>query len=97
MEYFENVGGAVAQLSRTKLSGPASGTVWRGEYYNNKSVSGLPALVRNDSHVDFRWGNGSPAPGIKADKFSVLWTRDLYLTPGRYRFTAYTDDGVGCG
>jgi len=94
MEYFENVGGAVAQLSRTKLSGPASGTVWRGEYFNNKNLSGTPALVRDDNHVDFRWGNGSPAPGINADKFSVRWTRDLYLTPGRYRFTAFTDDGV---
>ncbi len=94
MEYFENVGGAVAQLSRTKLSGPSSGTVWRGEYFNNKNLSGNPALVRNDSHVDFSWGNGSPAPGINPDKFSVRWTRDIYLTPGLYRFTAFTDDGV---
>ena len=94
MEYFENVGGAVARLSRTKLSGQASGTVWRGEYFNNKNLSGAPALVRDDNHIDFNWGNDSPAPSLNADKFSVRWTRDLYLTPGRYRFTAFTDDGV---
>lgn len=94
MEYFENVGGAVAQLSRTKLSGPASGSAWRGEYFNNTNLSGSPVLVRNDNHIDFSWGNGSPAAGINADKFSVRWTRDLNLTPGRYRFTAVTDDGV---
>ncbi len=94
MEYYEGVGGAVARLGRARLSGPNSGTVWRGEYFNNKDLSGTPALVRNDSHIDFKWGNGSPGPGINADKFSVRWTRELYLTPGRYRFTATTDDGV---
>ena len=33
-------------------------------------------------------------PAINADNFSVRWTRNLYLSPGRYRFTANTDDGV---
>ncbi|MCB9419020.1 MAG: SH3 domain-containing protein [Ardenticatenaceae bacterium] len=94
MEYYERVGGAEAHLSYTKISGGDTTTTWRGEYYNNKNLSGTPTLVRNDAHIDFDWGNGSPASGINTDNFSVRWTRTIYLTAGRYRFTANTDDGV---
>ena len=94
MEYYERVGGAEAHLSRTKISGGDTVTRWRGDYYNNKNLSGTPALVRDDAHIDFNWGNGSPASGISADNFSVRWTRTIYFSPGRYRFTANTDDGV---
>ena len=94
MEYYEHGGGAVAKLSRTKLGGTPSISDWRGEYFNNKDLSGTPALVRNDASIDFNWGNGSPGAGINSDKFSVRWTRTVNLTPGRYRFTAVTDDGV---
>lgn len=94
MEYFENVGGAVVSLSRTKVAGPTGSNSWRGEYFNNKNLTGTPALVRDDANIDFNWGSGSPAAGINSDNFSVRWTRNLYLSPGRYRFTANTDDGV---
>ena len=94
MEYYENAGGAVARLSRTKVAGPTGDNSWRGEYFNNKNLSGASTLVRNDANIDFNWGSGSPAAGINADNFSVRWTRNLYLSPGRYRFTANTDDGA---
>jgi uncharacterized protein YraI len=94
MEYYERVGGAEAHLSYTKISGSGTIDQWRGEYYNNKNLSGTPALVRNDAHIDFNWGSGSPASGINSDNFSVRWTRTIYFSPGRYRFTANTDDGV---
>lgn len=94
MEYYENTGGAVARLERARLGGAPGETFWRGEYFNNRNLSGTPALVRNDGSIDFNWGNGSPAPSINSDQFSVRWTRTINLTPGRYRFTAITDDGV---
>jgi uncharacterized protein YraI len=94
MEYYEHVGGAEARLFRTKVAGLPGVTQWRGEYFNNTNLSGSPALVRNDAHIDFKWGNGSPASGINADNFSARWTRTIYFNPGRYRFTANTDDGV---
>ena len=94
MEYYEHVGGAFARLERLQLSDSTSGGSWRGEYFNNKQLSGSPALVRNDSNINFDWGNGSPASGVNADNFSVRWTRSMDLAPGRYRFTAVTDDGV---
>jgi SH3-like domain-containing protein len=94
MEYYEGAGGAEAHLTRVKVAGGNDITQWQGEYYNNKNLLGTPALVRNDAHIDFNWGNGSPGTGIDTDKFSVRWTRTIYFTPGRYRFTANTDDGV---
>lgn len=94
MEYYEGVGGALARLDRTKVAGPTGDDSWRGEYFNNKNLTGSPTLVRNDSSIAFNWGNGSPAATINADSFSVRWTRSLTLSPGLYRFTANTDDGV---
>lgn len=91
VEFYENTGDAVARLSWAPIS---TITNWRGEYFNNKTLSGSPALVRDDAQINFRWGAGSPAPGtIGADGFSVRWTRSLNLTAGSYRFSMTVDDG----
>ena len=104
VEYYESFGGAVARVSWT-LGGtppppppppppPGYGN-WRGEYFNNKSLSGTPALVRNEPQIRFNWGTGSPAPGwVDADGFSVRWSRSLALPAGNYRFTMTVDDGA---
>jgi hypothetical protein len=100
VEYYEHGGGAIAQFYWHQLSTPAPAPPlvinrWLGEYYNNVSLSGAPALTRDDADINFNWGNGSPAPGIvSSDNFSVRWTRSLDLTPGRYRFTISHDDGA---
>jgi hypothetical protein len=91
VEYYENTGDAVARLSWTPLGAI---TNWRGEYFNNKTLSGTPALVRDDAQVNFQWGSGSPAPGIVgSDGFSVRWTRTVNLAAGSYRFSMTVDDG----
>lgn len=91
VEFYENTGDAVARLSWAPIS---TITNWRGEYFNNKTLSGSPALVRDDAQINFRWGAGSPAPGtIGPDGFSVRWTRSLNLTAGSYRFSMTVDDG----
>lgn len=69
-------------------------THWRGEYYPNASLSGNPALVRNDGAVQFDWGGGSPGSGVPSDYFSVRWTRQLHFDAGTYRFQVRVDDGV---
>jgi hypothetical protein len=51
-------------------------------------------LTRGDENVDFKWGYGSPAAGIRSDGFSVRWARTARLESGLYRFTTMTDDGV---
>jgi hypothetical protein len=101
VEYYEDFGGAVARVSWTQgtqppppLPPPGYGA-WRGEYFNNKSLSGRPALVRNEPQIQFNWGSGSPAPGwVDPDGFSARWSRSLNLPAGNYRFTMTVDDGA---
>jgi hypothetical protein len=100
VEYYEHGGGAVARLNWYQVSTPAPSpppvfSGWLGEYYNNISLSGTPALVRDDANVNFNWGLGSPAPNIVSrDNFSVRWAQSLDLPAGRYRFTVSHDDGL---
>ncbi|MSP12329.1 MAG: hypothetical protein EXR62_05155 [Chloroflexi bacterium] len=92
VEYYEHAGDAVARLTWEPV---AAATGWRGEYYNNMTLSGSPALVRYDADINFNWGAGSPAPGfVGADSFSVRWSRTVNLPAGNYRFTVTTDDGA---
>ncbi|MFN8458375.1 MAG: PKD domain-containing protein [Anaerolineae bacterium] len=67
---------------------------WRGEYFNNKDLSGSPVFVRNDPAISFDWGLGSPDPRIPNDYFSVRWTRNVNFSAGTYRFYTRVDDGV---
>jgi hypothetical protein len=103
IEYYENIDQSVIDFSfaRVVAGGGDRGTTtqnnanWRGEYFNNVMFSGSPALVRNDSAIDFNWGLGSPAPGVVgADRFSVRWTASINLSAGHYRFSTAADDGV---
>ncbi|HZE15236.1 MAG TPA: PA14 domain-containing protein, partial [Mycobacterium sp.] len=94
MEYFEATGDAVAKLSWQKVTG-TSYPQWKGEYFSNVTLSGSPALVRNDSDINFNWGYGSPASGVPADNFSARWTRTISIaTAGTYTFSATADDGI---
>jgi len=91
VEFYENIGGAVARLTWAPVSTIHN---WRGEYFNNKTLSGAPALVRDDAQINFKWHTGSPAPGtIGKDRFSVRWTRSLNLAAGTYRWAMTVDDG----
>jgi hypothetical protein len=83
----------VGQPPSTATPTPAI-TSWRGEYYNNRDLSGAPILIRNDSAIDFNWGTGSPAGTIAVDSFSARWTRTLDFPTGTYRFYVKSDDGV---
>ncbi len=67
---------------------------WRGEYFDNRNLTGTPAAVRYDGAIAFDWQNHSPAEGIPGDNFSVRWTTSTYFDGGTYVFKAYTDDGV---
>lgn len=68
---------------------------WKAEYYNNTTLSGAPALVRDDRYLDHDWGTGSPAAGvITNDFFSARWTKTLNSTPGLYHLLMTSDDGA---
>lgn len=67
---------------------------WRGAYYDNPSLRGSPAVIRNDEQIDFEWAAGSPSPAVPADDFSVRWTQTMTFDTGTYRFHARADDGI---
>jgi hypothetical protein len=94
VEYYERSGLAVARLRWDKVGTTITYPDWRGEYWNNVSLSGTPALVRADKTIDFEWGSGAPATGIAADNFSARWTRTATFTEGSYLFRATVDDGI---
>ncbi len=67
---------------------------WQVSYWNNVTLSGTPALQRNEADLDYNWGTGSPDGRVHADGFSARWSRYIDVTPGVYQFTAAADDGV---
>jgi YVTN family beta-propeller protein len=73
---------------------PVNGSGLVGRYFNNKTLSGTPALTRTEV-VNFDWGANSPGTGIGQDNFSVRWTGEVKTsTAGGYRFRTVSDDGV---
>ncbi len=99
VDYFDAIDAARIQVVYERggqpQSTPPAFPDWKGEYFNNTSLSGQPALVRNDANVDFNWGFTSPQAGVvNSDDFSVRWTRTLTFQPGNYRFKVTVDDGL---
>ncbi len=109
VEYYQASGNASAAVSWQQLSGPppvASGcnaTVtadhWKGEYFNNTTLSGSPVMVRDDGAdvLNLNWGyQGSPSAScnVPGTGFSTRWTRQVSFTAGTYRFLTSTDDGM---
>jgi hypothetical protein len=92
IEYYEGSGDASVQF-RVETA-PQTFPNWKGEYFANKTLSGQPALTRNDTAISFDWGQGAPASGLPADGFSVRWTRTLKFDAGTYRFSLRSDDGA---
>lgn len=76
------------------LTASAAVPPFRGEYYNNRDLSGTAVLVRDDAAINFDWAGASPGTGVNATDFSVRWTNFTTFEAGVYRFTTRTDDGV---
>jgi hypothetical protein len=67
---------------------------WRGEYFNNEILDGIPVLIREDPQINFFWELNSPHPFVTADHFSARWTKTKNFAPGWYRFNVTRDDGM---
>jgi hypothetical protein len=99
VEYYESGGVAIAKFNWQLVGDGGSGggayyPNWKGEYFNNTTLSGAPVMVRDDRYLSFNWGYGSPAPGvINPDFFSVRWTKTIDTNPGNYRIFITSDDG----
>lgn len=95
VDYYENGGGALIEF-RWQQDNPGCPTItaWKGEYFNNQTLSGTPLLCRDDAQVRFYWGAGGPGGGIPNDHFSARFTRAQAFSAARYRFHLKGDDGI---
>ena len=67
----------------------------KGEYFNNTSLDGEPALTRIDPSLDFGWTLFSPEQKkINYDCFSVRWTGKIIPSAtGNFNIGIHGDDG----
>ncbi len=91
VDYYERTGKATIRFAweRQEII-----TGWKGEYYPNPDLLGVPVLVRDDAAIDFQWGIDAPAPILPVDGFSVRWSRNVTFETGSYRFFLRADDGI---
>lgn len=76
----------------TTLDGQEKGFV--GEYYDNTTLSGPPALTRVDSTLAFSFKERSYKKGGPVNHFSARWTGFMNCdTPGDYTFYLAGNDG----
>jgi beta-glucosidase len=77
------------------VTAPGGSPGLQGEYFNNDSLQGAPALVRSDEKINFHWGAGSYAPNGPEDQFSARW-KGYFIprTDDDYKFYVSADDGV---
>lgn len=103
VEYYDRAGAAIIRLSIVLTTSPIAVPTataipffgdWRGDYFNNPTLSGAPAITRNDREINFNFGGGSPDPRVQVDNFTARWTRTIGFNPGNYRFRVYVDDGA---
>jgi hypothetical protein len=91
VEYYERAGDAIMQLWWEKIDVYPD---WKGEYWSNPTLSGRPAVVRNDKTVDFNWKREAPAANLPSNEFSARWTRTMGFDADTYRFHVMVDDGA---
>jgi beta-glucosidase len=71
------------------------GSGLRAEYYNNNDLTGEPAVVRLDQHLDFTWGPSAPMPEITVEHYSARWQGQLQpRSSGRHLFYSRSHDSV---
>ena len=71
-----------------------STALWFAKYWNNPDMEGSPDHTASVGVINYNWGTGSPDASIGADTWSGQWTSNIEFSPGTYRFTTVSDDGV---
>ncbi|HEX3131076.1 MAG TPA: PQQ-dependent sugar dehydrogenase [Thermoanaerobaculia bacterium] len=63
-------------------------------YFDDRDFTAA-VLTRVDPKIDFDWKQGSPAPGVSPDTFSVRWTGKLTAkVSGPHKFTLRADNAA---
>lgn len=92
VEYFESRGDAAIRVHwrRTDLY-----PLWGGDYFDNAWVEGNARFKRDDSSIQFDWGEDCPEdlPPNSCNRFSVRWEATPVFEPGTQRIFVYGNQG----
>jgi hypothetical protein len=92
VEYFESRGDAAISVRwrRTDLY-----PQWYGQYFDNPWVEGNRRFDRDDSAIQFDWGEDCPEdlPPNSCNRFSVRWEATPVFEPGTHRIHVYGNQG----
>jgi beta-glucosidase len=70
----------------------------KGEYFDNVSFKGAPAITRVDQQVEFDWNAATPDKAMDASHFGVRWTGTIQVpTAGDYQFSLTLAHCYPCG
>ena len=94
MEYYEQGGNAVAILGWEEVITSCPTGQFMAEYFDNRNLSGDPAIIRCEDVIKKDWGNSGPGEGISSNDFSVRWMGRFNFAEGAYVFGLMVDDGV---
>ena len=91
--------GQILLAAGTSTASGGGGSGLTGTYYNNRWLSGTPALTRVDPVIYFDWGSASALTAITPtarDYVSISWTGYVLIVDatGTYTFTVTASDGA---
>jgi len=70
----------------------------KGEYFDNVSFDGAPAMTRVDQQVEFDWNSATPDKAIDAGHFGVRWSGTIEVpVAGDYEFSFTLAHCYPCG
>jgi uncharacterized protein YraI len=71
------------------------GTNWTVQYFNNRDLSGTPAITTTAPNgVNFNWGTSPPDPSFPNTNWSARFTSVQVFAQGTYEFFLTSDDGA---
>ena len=66
----------------------------KGEYFNNRNLSGTPVATSTDTRIGYDWSQGCGIGAVNKNDFSVRWTGVVRpAVTGEYTFRVGGDDG----
>lgn len=67
----------------------------QGVYYPNMTLTGQPALIREDALLDYNWRQAAPDAALGINYFSVRWSGKIKpLYSETYNIYTSSDDGI---
>jgi beta-glucosidase len=70
------------------------GSGLKGEYFNNVTLQGKPAAIKNVEKIDFLWTLSSPDEAIQKDFYSIRWTGKIKSPKaGKFKVGIEGNDG----